>query len=77
MAAGVAANQKRQENRRRVLPNRQRMARPDVWAPAVSENLKARQPGRRYSEAGDLKISRFSAVQAILSLDRAKGEENG
>jgi hypothetical protein len=54
------------------------MTRPDVWARAVSENLKARQPGRRYSEAGGLKISRFSAVQAaILSLDRAKGEENG
>ncbi|RWH84463.1 MAG: hypothetical protein EOQ86_01600 [Mesorhizobium sp.] len=63
-------------NRQRVLPNWQRMRRPDVWTQAASENLNARQPGRRYSEAGDLKISCFSAVQAI-SLDRAKGEENG
>jgi hypothetical protein len=31
----------------------------------------------RHSEAGDLKISRFSSVQGILTLDRAKGEENG
>jgi hypothetical protein len=38
------------------------------------EGALARQ---KYSEAGDLKISRFSAVQAILPLDRAKGEENG
>ncbi|RWN59505.1 MAG: hypothetical protein E5Y32_01125 [Mesorhizobium sp.] len=63
-------------NRRRVLRNWQRMTRPDVWAQAVSENLKARWPSRRYSEAGDLTISRFSAVQAIFWI-APREEENG
>jgi hypothetical protein len=63
-------------NRRRVLPNRQRMTRPDVWAQAVPENLNARQSGRRYFEAGDLTILLLGRTGDFATGLR-QGEENG
>ncbi|TGQ45932.1 MULTISPECIES: hypothetical protein [unclassified Mesorhizobium] len=54
----------------RILPNWQQMMWPDVWAQAVSSTRRRASRAEGIPRLVDLKISRFPAVQAILTPDR-------